>query len=76
MKAVALKSEQFVTDAKGNRIGVMLDLKTYQRLREAEEELADIAAYDAARAKTQREVANGGAVSLQKYRIRRGHKHG
>jgi hypothetical protein len=48
MKATALK-EQFLTDAGGKRAGVLLDLDTYERLREAEEELADIAAYDAAR---------------------------
>ena len=41
MKTLALK-EQFVTDAGGKRLGVLLDLATYERLREAEEELADI----------------------------------
>jgi hypothetical protein len=31
-----VSAEQFVIDADGNRLGVLLDLKTYQRLREAE----------------------------------------
>ena len=36
-----------LTDAKGKRTGVVLDLQTYEHLREVEEELADIQAYDA-----------------------------
>jgi hypothetical protein len=49
MKALAAKAEQFLTDAKGKRTGVLLNLDTYERLREAEEELAAIHAYDALR---------------------------
>ena len=37
MKALVLNDEQFVTDAKGKPVGVLLDLKTYERLREAED---------------------------------------
>ena len=40
MKALVLKDEQFVTDAKDERVGVLLDVKTYEHLREAEEEVA------------------------------------
>ena len=40
MKALVLKDEQFVTDANGKRVGVLLDVKTDQRPREAKEELA------------------------------------
>ena len=58
MKATALK-EQFLIDAGGKRVGVLLDLNTYERLREAEEELADIAACDAARAKAMAELKAG-----------------
>jgi hypothetical protein len=49
MKTMAVEAQGFVTNAAGKRTGVLLDLKTYERLREAEEELADIRAYDAAR---------------------------
>jgi hypothetical protein len=59
MKAFVLKDEQFVTDAKGRPVGVLLDLKTYERLREAEEDLADIRAYDAARPKV---TADSGVI--------------
>lgn len=68
MKALALKDEQFVTDAKGQRVGVLLDLKTYGRLREAEEDLADLRAYDASRPKVTDELKAGKFVSLADYR--------
>ena len=55
----ALKNEQFVTDAKGQRVAVLLDLKTYERLREAEEDLADVRAYDAARPKVTADLKAG-----------------
>ena len=63
MKAAALK-EQFVTDAKGKRVGVLLDLKTYAQMREAQEELADMQAYDAARPKIGAELARGDFTAL------------
>ena len=63
MKTAALK-EQFVTDAKGKRVGVLLDLKTYAQMREAQEELADIQAYDAARPKIGAELACGEFTAL------------
>ena len=74
MKALVLKDEQFVTDAKGKRVGVLLDVKTYQHLREAEEELADIHAYDAARPKVAADIKAGRVSSLSDYRARRSRK--
>ncbi|MEO6788558.1 MAG: hypothetical protein ABI318_20750 [Chthoniobacteraceae bacterium] len=68
MKAPALKDGRFVTDAKGRTVGVLLDVKTYERLREAEEDLADIRAYDAARPKVLAEVKLGQVASLSEYR--------
>lgn len=67
-----LKSTQFVTDQKGKRVGVMLDLKTYQRLLDAAEDTADIRAYRKARPKILAQVANGDAISLAQYRTKRG----
>jgi len=40
--------ENFVVDAKGNRVGVFLPIKDYNRLLEELEELDDIKAYDKA----------------------------
>jgi hypothetical protein len=74
MKALVLKDETFVTDAKGERMGVMLDLKTYQRLRDAEEELAGIRAYDTARPKVAAELRAGQFSSLTDYSAKRSGK--
>lgn len=68
MKALVLKDEQFVTDAKGKPVGVLLGLKTYERLREAEEELADMRAYDAARPKVMGDLKSGKLSTLAVYR--------
>ena len=63
--------EQFLTDAKGKRTGVVLDLATYEHLREAEAELADIQAYDALHDRAHAEVAAGQFETLTSYRTSR-----
>jgi hypothetical protein len=70
----ALAEEQFVTDAKGNRVAVMLGLRRYERLLEAEEELADIRAFDEAWPKAQAELKSGKAISLEDYMAKRNGK--
>jgi PHD/YefM family antitoxin component YafN of YafNO toxin-antitoxin module len=42
--------EQYIVDEKGNRVGVLLDIKDFQKLMEELEELEAIRAYDAAKA--------------------------
>jgi hypothetical protein len=74
MKALAAKEEQFLTDAKGKRTGVVLDLQTYEHLRQAEEELADIQAYDSTRDRAHSEIAAGQFSTLAAYRASRGRK--
>ena len=74
MKVLATKEEQFLTDAKGKRTGVVLDLETYEHLREAEEELADIHAYDALHDRAHSEIAAGQGATLTTYRLGRGRK--
>ena len=71
MKALVLKDQQFVTDARGKRVGVLLDVKTYEHLRNAEEELADIHAYDAARPKVAADIKAGHVSSLSDYSAKR-----
>ena len=71
MKALAAKEEQFLTDAKGKRTGVLLNLDTYERLREAEEELADIHAYDALHDRAHSEIAAGQFSTLTSYHATR-----
>lgn len=43
-------NERFLVDAEGTRVGVMLDMQTYEQLLETIEELEDIVASDAAKA--------------------------
>jgi PHD/YefM family antitoxin component YafN of YafNO toxin-antitoxin module len=43
-------STQIITDQKGRKTGVILSLKDYAQLKEMAEELADIKAYDKAKA--------------------------
>lgn len=74
MKALAARAEQFLTDANGKRTGVVLDLQTYQHLREAEEELADIHAYDALHDRAHSEIAAGQFTTLTSYRAGRKRK--
>lgn len=44
-----MNSPQFVTDSEGRRIGVLLDLETYEQMLEDLEDLEDIRAADAAK---------------------------
>jgi hypothetical protein len=74
MKTMADKEEQYLTDAKGKRTGVVLDLGTYERLREAEEELAEIRAYDSTHDRVHSEIAAGQFSTLAAYRARRERK--
>jgi PHD/YefM family antitoxin component YafN of YafNO toxin-antitoxin module len=71
MKTADAKGEQFLTDANGKRTAVVLDLKTYEHLREAEEELADIQAYDALHDRAHKEIAAGQFETLASYRSSR-----
>jgi hypothetical protein len=71
MKTSVSKKEQYLTDTNGKRTGVVLDLAVYQHLREAEEELADIQAYDSTREYAQAEIAAGQFSTLAAYRAGR-----
>ncbi len=71
MKTLLVKEEQFLTDAKGKRTGVVLDLQTYEHLREAEETLADIRDYDALHDRAHAEIAAGQFTTLTSYRAAR-----
>ena len=74
MKTMAAHAAQFLTDADGKRTGVVLDLQTYERLREAEEELAEIPAYDSARDRAHSEIAAGQYMTLAAVRAARQRK--
>ncbi len=74
MKMLAAVKEQFLTDAKGKRTGVLLNLATYERLREAEEELADILAYDSSHQRIHSEIAAGQCGTPASYQAERKRK--
>ena len=48
--------EKFVTDKKGKRVGVFLDIEDYQKILEELEELESIKAYDRAKASGDEEI--------------------
>ncbi|MBA2618626.1 MAG: hypothetical protein H0U91_10730 [Rubrobacter sp.] len=45
---------RYLTDESGKRIGVLIDIKEYERLREIEDEMEDMEALQAARAAVER----------------------
>ena len=73
-KTPTLKAEQFLTEAKGRRTGVVLDLQTCEHLRAAEEALAAIRAYDALHDRAHAEIAAGQSATLTSYRADRKRK--
>ena len=58
---------EFVTDAKGRRVAVLLDVKSYTRLKEAEEDLAGIRAYDKSKPRVTAEVKRGQFITLAQH---------
>lgn len=71
MKGAAAKQEQFVTDMRGRKIAVILDLETYRRLLEAEEDLADIEAYDKAAPAVHASIGKGDFITLAEFKEKR-----
>lgn len=55
--------EKYITDEKGNRIGVLLDIEEYQRLLDESEELEAIRAYDLAISEHDKEIPFEKAIS-------------
>jgi PHD/YefM family antitoxin component YafN of YafNO toxin-antitoxin module len=58
---------QFVTNEEGRRVAVLLDVKTYERLQSAADELSDIRAYDASVSRVHEEVCKGACSTLADY---------
>ena len=52
-----MSTVNFIIDGKGEKIAVVLPIKLYEQLLEESEELADICAYDKAKAKKEIPVA-------------------
>lgn len=71
MKSPNVAGEQFVTDAEGRPVAVVLDIATYERLREAEEDLDDIRAFDEALPQAEADLKSGHVISLEDYKANR-----
>ena len=74
MNVTALEAPKFVTDACGKQVGVLLTVRAYERLRNAEEELSDLQAYDSAHPKIMAEIAAGDFLPLKKFLTKRRRK--
>ena len=68
------EKERFVVDTSGQRVGVLLDLPTYERLREAADDNTDVRSYRAARRRVAGEIARGEYATLADYRRKRSGK--
>ena len=58
---------EYVTDGKGRRVAVLLDVKSYTRLKDAADELSDIRAYDKAKPRVKSEMKRGQFVTLAQH---------
>ena len=74
MKSSDAANGLFLTDSKGRRTAIVLDLPTYENLLQAKEELAEIEAYDAARSGVYAEIEAGQFTTLADYRAARRRK--
>ena len=63
IRMIAIENRQYVVDSDGKRMAVLLDIATYKRLMEAEEELEDIRAYDAVKEKVNTGLQAGESVT-------------
>jgi hypothetical protein len=65
VKTLVREPQQYVVDARGKRVAVMLDIATYDQLVEAAEEANCIRAYDAAKPVVEAELKAGRFSTLQ-----------
>lgn len=64
-------NEQFLIDNQGNKIAVVLDIQTYQKILEDLDEFYCEKAYEQAVIETDQEIAQGEYLSLDEYMIQR-----
>jgi hypothetical protein len=66
-----LESLSFVTDKKGKRTAVVIDLKIYQRMVDALEEIEDVRAYDLSKTSVVKELKSGAVSSIEALKRKR-----
>lgn len=60
-------NKKYITDVKGNKTAVILDLKTYEQLVEEIDELNCALGYDHAKKENAKDIANGNVTTLDKF---------
>lgn len=65
-----MSTTTFITDQKGNKISAVLPIKAYKQLLEELEELADIRAYDKAKAKKEKPILLSDAIQQRRKKIK------
>lgn len=60
---------QFITDQKGNKLSVILPMRTYTAMLEELEELEDIRLYDAVKAKNEKSIPLEDYLKTRKKRV-------
>ena len=59
--------EQYLTDTEGNKIAVVIEIETYQKLMEELDELYCLKGYEQAVAETEAEIEAGDYITLEEY---------
>ena len=67
--------EQYLTDTEGNKIAVVIEIETYQKLMEELDELYCLKGYEQAVAETEAEIAAGDYITLEDYLANRQEIH-
>ena len=60
-------NHHYIVDAEGNRVAVLLDISTFEKILEAYEELEDKKAYDEIKETIKSELAAGQFSTLDEY---------
>ncbi len=61
------QAEQYLTDADGNKIAVVIDIATYQKMLDELDELYCLKGYEQAVVETDPEIASGDYTTLDQY---------
>lgn len=67
----ARMKKQFITDDRGNRVAVVLDIKTYDEMQDAIDDYHCKRAYEKAKPSTDAEIAAGKYVTIEEYVTKR-----
>ena len=71
---LTVKNKQYLTNQSGKRVGVILDMKTFEQIEDELDELACIRAYDAAKPEVDAAIKRGDYVTIQEYIAKRAAK--